>query len=85
MYDPERALQTERDLIADQLHLVRVKQRCGANHPWTQRIEFLVNIERTIVQKENDLDNCFDDSQCQIIEATIKELIDIAKDVLEKM
>ena len=82
MYDPELALQTERDLAADQLLLASVKERCGEHHPWTQRVELVTDILNTISQKENDLANCFDPIREVEIESDISELVVIAREAL---
>ena len=82
MYDPEQELKTEQDLISDSLLLAKVAERCGEDHPWTQRVCLVTDILRTIAQKENDITNSFDDSKKEKIETEIAELIKLGKNAL---
>ena len=83
MYDPEYSLELERKLVLDQTLLTKVEKRCGENHPWTQRIKLVVDILKIITKKEQDLMNCWDKSQQELICFKINELIFLAKDALK--
>lgn len=81
-YDPEYTLKLEEDLQFLQNQLEETELRLGEDDPWTKRICLLRDIFQSIVHKENDLANCWDELECEILSNQIDELIDIAKQVL---
>lgn len=81
-YDPELAMELERDSVEDQDRFNEVVERCGNDDPWTQRVALVTDILASISKKETDLMNCWDDEQRQVIESEISELLCIAKQVI---
>jgi hypothetical protein len=82
MYDPEAALQRERDLDNDDIRFGQVIRRLGVDHPWTQRVQLVTDILFTLSQKEDDLVNSFDPETQLDIEKQMKELREVAQEVL---
>ncbi len=84
MYDPELAFLREQALVNDQELLDRVERRLGSHHPWTERVSLITDILHTRAKKEQDLENCFIESERDEIEKRIDSLTKIGLEVLKK-